>query len=1144
MSRSEELLSVLADRERLLKQERISARHAKTLFAAIDALHSSEEPEQGIKQVLELTRDATGATLAVLLVTGENDTFRTKLATDPGFGLPSWRIKPSILQRKRRVTDLSETGLFPEMPLQAGEFRSCLSVPVEAPDEEPMVILLLSGEVAKFTSADLDLLQRIANLLKNVFDRIRLAHRNAVLARIVDRSSSSPLSNYFSDSSFDVLSRAFAHVVDWQRHIVDIANNLLDARSEVIDPAINTALARTGKLARSDRTYVFRLRPPDRLDNTHEWVADGIEPMIDELQDMPDSMLEDWRGPFEAGEPVDIPDVNALPEDSVVREVLQMQGIQSLLAVPMRLNGKLTGFVGYDAVRSTRKFLPVEIELLQSVANAIGVVMDRAAAEARARDAHARLREERDRFQATLAAIPDLLLELDAEGRFVSYGAGAQLPPAYPLEEVLHRLPEEVLPAHLAQLMRKIMATVEKEGYANGFRYPMVVGGEQRWFEVSAAGKCAQSEGGGGGGFVFLIHDITESYRQQRQIQRLGRIAELTSNLVIITDAAGRIDWVNPAFESRSGWKLAEIEGRNPADFLQTEETDRDTLQRISTALREGKPVQAQLLNRNRAGEDYWIAKDIQPLTDEEGRLDGFVSVQTDITELQEAHQRALRVRALAMETASDGIAISDAKGGYIFMNAAHREMFGVEPHEDISQLSWQNFVSPEEKFRFMKYEWPKLAATGAWRGELTGLHRDGRHVQQEVTLSVADDGGLVCFTRDISEKRSLEIEQARLRDDLQLAQRRETIAHLASGVAHDLNNLVAVVSGTVSLLEGQCKGSAEIQSGLTRIKRAMDAAQDLVAGLRSSTRPKATRATLDLRNVVSEAVDLLGSERRKKHGIMVDFSGAAMPVWANQTELLQVILNLMLNACESSADGTSHVSIAMGMGSDCIPARMPDVGELNADLGYSVFQVSDTGDGLDPEIADRLFESHVTTKGSAGTGMGLAIIAGILRDNGCALWFDSVPKKGVTVTVAWPEKEPLPKDRGHFAERIASAAKLTGHHILVVDDVEDVGDVLSEMLETDGAVTVAVSDPQEALDLLAENPGLWSAVVTDFDMIDITGVDIAKAAARLDPPVPCVLVTALPDHAAKNRQLFHSILAKPVEAIALIRHVRAAVSA
>lgn len=98
-------------------------------------------------------------------------------------------------------------------------------------------------------------------------------------------------------------------------------------------------------------------------------------------------------------------------------------------------------------------------------------------------------------------------------------------------------------------------------------------------------------------------------------------------------------------------------------------------------------------------------------------------------------------------------------------------------------------------------------------------------------------------------------------------------------------------------------------------------------------------------------------------------------------------------------------------------------------------------------------------------------------------------------------------------------------------------------MLELDGAISVVASDPREGLKLLFDNPNLWSAVVTDLDMPGITGVDIAKAAIGLDPPVPCVLVTALPDHAAKYPKLFHSILAKPIDAAELISHVRAAVS-
>ncbi len=1138
MSAPEHLLSALAERERLLRQERISASHGRTLMMAMDALHASEAPEQGIAQVLEIVRSATDAELAVLLCPEESGQVATRIATDPDFGQPQWFIDAAFLSRKRRITDISEAGLASGLPPQAGGFCSLLSVPLTVADEAPMAIVLLSSAPAKFSRFDEDLLQRIVTLLEQAIDRLRLIHRNAVLAQIVDSEVSTPAASYFADSSFDVLSRAFAHVVDWQRNIVDITNKLLNAPSEGIDPAIDTALQRTGVLARSDRTYVFRLRAPDRLDNTHEWVADGIEPMIEELQDMPDDLLDDWRSAFEGGAPIDIPNVDALPANSAVREVLQMQGIKSLLAVPMLLDGQLTGFVGYDAVRKLRSFLPVEIELLRSVANAIGVVMDRARAEAMAQEANLRLRQERDRFRATLAAIPDLVLELDAQGRFIGYGAGARIAPAYPLNDVIHRLPEDVLPKRLARLVRQIMAVVDTEGYAGGHRYSMAVKGERRWFEVSAAAKSTEE---GRGGYVFLVHDITDSHRQQREIRRLGRIAELTSNLVIITDPEGHIDWVNPAFEARSGWMLEEVRGRKPGDFLQSPQTDRATLQRIGEAVRAGQPVQAQLLNRTRAGQEYWISKDIQPLMDEAGRLDGFVSVQTDITDLQEAHQRALRVRALAMETASDGIAISNAEGTYVFMNAAHRKMFGVGANEDVATLGWQDFVTPEEKDRFLAQEWPKLAAAGSWRGELTGLHRDGHLVQQDVTLSLIDDGGLVCFARDVSEQRALENERARLRENLQLAQRRETIAQLASGVAHDLNNLVAVVSGTVSLLEGQCEGKPEICAGLTRIARAMDAARDLVRGLGRSIRPDAPRKMLDLRQVVGEAIDLLGSDRRKGHDIRLTLPDEAQSVWANHTELLQVILNLALNACEAAPDGSSRVSLVVGAD---ICQRKPDVGELTPDATYSVFKVTDTGAGLDPTISDRLFESYVTTKGDAGTGMGLAIVAGILRDNSCALWFDSVSGKGVSVTVAWPEVDKRPQQFLRHTPVESGAGNLAGERILVIDDVVDVADVLSEMLEIDGAISIAVSDPIEGLALLKDNPALWSAVVTDLDMPDISGVDIARAAGQLVPPVPCVLVTALPERAAKDRYLFHSALAKPVEAPSLLNHVRAAVAA
>jgi len=1251
----ERLLSALAERERMLRDARTAERHAGTLMQAMDLIYGCEDLECGIGKALRLCQEATRADLWMLLRRSEGVIATLAIGEGRQAEL-SWPDVGDCLAGPRRVTDLREVPWCADLPAALRSFRSLLSVPVNVPGEPPMAIGLLSRREAAFSRFDQDLLCRVGRLLEQAIDKRRLAHRNAVLARVVDTSPGDlPPATGFLDTSFEALSRAYARVAEWQGKIVDITNELLGAPAAGADPAIDRALARTGSLARSDRTYVFRLRAPDRLDNTHEWVAPGIAPMIAQLQDMPASLLDEWRADLGAGRAVSIPDVEALPETSAVREVLRMQGIRSLLAVPMLRDGEIAGFMGFDAVRTPRRFLPIEIQLLQSVANAVHVVLDRATAEAAAEAARAGLEAERNRLHATLVAIPDLVLELDHEGRFVDHVAGAGLQAAFPAEQFLGRMPEDVLPPELAALARRVMRIVDRDGRAEGQEYQLAVDGTPRWFTLSAAAKTLQ---GVPAGYVFVIRDVTARLNERRQLQRLGQIAALTSNLVVVTDAAQRIEWVNPAFERRTGWTLEEVRGKPPGSILTAEESDADALARIEAARLAGEPVQVEMLQRSRTGERFWVRKDIQPVFDSGGRLEGFVAVQTDITELKRKHQRALRDRAAALDASSDGIAITDAEGRYVYMNAAHRRLFGIGEREDVRKLNWRDLLPAEAVTRFMAEEWSRLEADGVWRGELPGLHRDGSPVAQEVSLTLRDKGilcitrdiserrrlesalksrvvaldasrdgiaitdgdghyvymnaahrrmfgigddedvsklhwqaiyppdavarfvaehadslmaggfwrgelhgrhrdgrsvpqevsltlheeGIVCITRDISDRLRLEAERARLREELQLAQRRETIAHLASGVAHDLNNLVAVVAGSASLLMDRCAGNDEVRGGLERILRATDTARDLVEGLGHLGRPQAIRAEHDLRRLIAEAVELLGTGRIRDHAVSTVLPDEPCPVWGNVTEILQVIVNLALNACQATGDGPNKVSLAVSAGFR-VPERAPDAGLLCPDGRHTMFTVSDTGTGIERATRARLFERYFSTKGVSGTGLGLPIVASILRDNCAALWLDSSPGRGTTVTVAWPT-EPL----GAVPAQIGSESPdgqpdLAGHKILVVDDQADVADVLAEMLETVGAIAVTVSDPQEALDLLRDNPGLWSALVTGLDMPNMCGPDLARSAAACHPRVPSVLVTALPEAIGPDAQHFQAVLSKPIEATRLIPAVRAAVS-
>lgn len=1140
MTRYETVLAALAERERLLQRERTAASHARTLMCVMDVLFACDAADDGITRVLAISRDATGADLAVLLV-ADGQGMATRLSTSPDFAHVEWPVDPAVLMQPRRVVDPVAFAQKHALPAEVSGFRSLLVAPVSVEGAPPMAIALLARRGLAFSRSDQQLLERVCGIVAQAVGKRRLAHRCAVLAGIVDGGfGPAHVPGPLADPTFDALGHAYARIARWQASIVDITNDLLRAAPGAIDAAIDHALARTGALVGSDRIYVFRLRPPGRLDNTHEWVADGIEPMIDELQDMPDDLLAGWRDALAAGRHVEIPDVAALPDSSTLRDLLLMQGIQSLLAVPMLRDGEVTGFVGYDAVRARRRFLPAEIRLLQAVSNAITVVLERAAAEAAAEAAALRLQAERDRLRATLTAIPDLVLETDQEGRFTDCAAGSALGPAMPPEAFLGRMPEEVLSAAHAALFRQVLAEVDRSGYCDSLEYELEVDGRARWFQASATAK---SPDGSPGGYLLLIRDITEVRRQQRQIRRLSRIAELTSNQLVITDAVGRIEWVNPAFEQRCGWSLDEVRGRHAIDLLLSERNEPGVVGRLREAVCRGEPLRTEILHRSRSGDEYLVLKDMQPLVDQAGKVEGFVSVLTDITALQEAHQRALNWHAMALEAANDGIAINDAEGRYIYANPSLRRIFGLPDDVNVRELTWQELCVADSVREFVEQELPKLQADGFWRGELLGWHRAGYAVPLDVTLSRTDDGAVLAIVRDVSKRLQAEIERTRLREELQIAQRQSTVAQIAAGVAHDLNNLVAVVSGTVSVLETQLADNHDAKVAVSRITRAVNAARDLVGGLDRVGRPDGVRMLHDLRDLVAEGVELLGTGRIRTHAVTVASPGVPQPVWANSTELLQVIVNLALNACQACDDETNRVSLAVVPPERFAPQRAPDVGEFAAGVAHSVFTVTDTGRGVEPEHRERLFDRYFTTRGASGTGLGLPIVAEIVQSNCGALWFDSEPGKGSTVTVAWPAqnlREAGPTAR--MAMRRAPSG-LAGHKILVVDDVADVGDVLAEMLETDGAVAISLSDPEEALELLRETPGLWSALVTDLNMPTLSGDALARAASELEPPVPCVLVTALPESQGWDRSLFQTVLSKPTDMQQLIDAVRAAVA-
>lgn len=769
-------------------------------------------------------------------------------------------------------------------------------------------------------------------------------------------------------------------------------------------------------------------------------------------------------------------------------------------------------------------------------------------------------------------------------------------------------------------------------------------------------------------------HAETDAQRTRLEAAVSAMIVRRTTNLVVVTDADRRIEWVNEAFEQITGWSLDEVKGGKPGRYLQTKDTDPATVTYLREKLDAGESTQAEVLNRSRAGRDYWVLLDIQAVRGPDGALSGFVSIGTDITEsrnqaealrqsareaaaaratleaavgalrdgfvvydaedrlvicneryrelypqsapaivpgasfesilryglergeyvaargreeewlaerlelhravdneieqplsdgrwlrvyeqatpeggrvglrvditaLKLAEKRALADLSAAMEASQDGIAITAADGSFLYMNRAHMAMFGYSDEREVIGQNWQILYSPEEAVWMREHAIARLLADGRWSGEVTGRKCDGTPVEQDVSLTLKDDGGILCITRDISLRRQEVAERARLRDELELAQRREMTGQIAAGLAHDFNNLLAIISGTASLIEARCEPEGAMAAGAGRILAATDQAAGLVKRLLTFGARSPERRRLDLRHPVAEAAELARAGLRAPLYLELDLPQAPIEAVADQTDILQVVLNLAMNARDAMELGGGRINIALAEATDDDLAGPFALGKPGPGLRHVCLSIADNGAGMTEQTAAQIFHPYFTTKGDKGTGLGLAVVSSIVVRNGGAVRLDTAPGEGTRFRVLWPVDAAEVQSEAEPDERLTG--RLDGRVILVVDDQPDVLEVLTAFLEEAGAEVAPSTDPADVLEALHDDPDIWDLLITDYDMLQMNGAELAGQARAVVPGLPVVLVTALAGLVRRHGGA-DAVLGKPVDRMRLVSAAEAAI--
>ena len=1265
---TEAVRAALADTEALRLREMEALRENSILAEALTALSGKTSAADAMQHLLHVLRASFAIFDACYVQTygTQVKVIAAAQSRHAGLLLP---VPSIVLDRPRRLAGLGAFAGAGPLPDDIAQVAATLVAPFALPGEASGALVLICKKEGRFSSRDLKTLERVATLAAQALLTLREARRNALLVSLVEGRQVEAAGGVL-DAPLEAVHRAFSRLTDMQGQVVGIQDALLGASLPEVDQAVETALGQMGRLTNTDRVYVFRVRPSgDAIDNSHEWCADGIAPMKAMLQGIPASMIDHWRTAFDTEGDVTIPDVAALPDDSPEKATLLEQGIRSLLAVPMLQDGQLRGFVGYDAVRALRSFLPGEVHLIRAVAKVIAAVLSRRDAEEQLVSAYAETTSQRIRLAAVLSAMPDLLVELDAEGRFVTWHSGAIGVPDAVGAAFAGRALEEVLPADLAANARGVLAEITAGAHTVSREFAFaLVGDWVRTWQLSASAIGTE-------GFLFVLRDVTEDRAQTAAIKRLSEVARRTTNLVAVTDANRRIEWVNAAFEATTGWTLDEVRGQNPGHFLQSGATDPDTVARLRQALDAGEPVQAEVLNRARNGREYWVTLDIQPLRDPAGGLQGFMAVETDITAqrqqakalglaaeaaalaratletavetlqdgfvlydaqdrlvicnsryreiygrsaeamvpgatfeeilrhglavgqyadavgneevwlagrlashrqisseieqkladgrwsrifekatpdggrvglrvditaLKLAEQRALSDRAAAMEASQDGIAITDAEGRFLYMNHAHLVMFGLTAEQEILGKPWSQLYSADEAAWVHANVMPKLFSEGRWSGEIMGRAADGSPVDQDVSLTLNADGGLLCITRDISARRHEALERDRLQDELHLAQRREIIGQMAAGLAHDFNNLLATISGSAALIAEATPKGTVAASGAERIVAASDQAAGLVKRLMTLGARPSAKAMLDLRRPVAEAADLIRASIRAPLTLSLSLPETPVAALADATDILQVVLNLAINARDAMAGspGKIAVTLAPALAADLVGPFV--IGKPDPARSHVCLTVADTGPGMSAPVLAQIFRPYFTTKGDDGTGLGLAVVSSVVTANGGAVRLTSVPGQGTQFDVLWPTGGPAQTLDATLPAGMTG--RLDGRTILVVDDQPEVLAVLTAFLETAGAEVAPSTNPADVVEALREDPGAWDLLITDYDMPDMTGAALAEAARALAPGLPVILVTALAGLAGRSEAVFDAVLSKPLDREALVRSAEAAI--
>ncbi|MBD2665341.1 response regulator [Richelia sinica] len=583
-----------------------------------------------------------------------------------------------------------------------------------------------------------------------------------------------------------------------------------------------------------------------------------------------------------------------------------------------------------------------------------------------------------------------------------------------------------------------------------------------------------------------------------RHSEERFRVALQNSPIFVYNqDRELRYTWVYNPF---LGFAVEEMLGKRDEDLIDPGDAQRLTQIKISV-LNSCISTRAEV-SIYTGQETRYYDLTVEPLRNESQEIVGITCASIDISERKQAEAK-IHEQAALLDITTDAICVRDLENQILFWSHGAETLYGWQASEVYGKNA-NEILLTEQQLPDLEAAFLQVINQGKWQGELTTVSKQGQKIVVSSRWSlVSDEQGrpksILIVDTDITEKKLLETKLFR-------TQRLESIGTLASGIAHDLNNILTPILAGAQLLalkfpDADDRTQLLLEILETNARRGSDLVKQVLSFARGV---QGKRINLQLRHIIVEVTKILRETFPKSIEVYTDIPQDLWMVSGDGTQLHQVLMNLCVNAHDAMPDGGLLQICAENLLIDDNYARM----NLEAHTGpYIVVSVTDTGSGIAKDIIDRIFEPFFTTKPiGQGTGLGLSTALGIIKSHGGFLSVDSELAKGTCFKVYLPA---APQEETFTSENLVPLTG-NGELILVVDDEPAIQDITKESLETNNYKTLIASDGIEAIALYAQHMDKISVVLMDLMLPALDGVTAIRTLRKINPQVKIVATSGL----------------------------------